>query len=107
MPNLALPGYPVSLANRMFGVFDYTGPASYITGGDQITASDFGMSTIDFVLAAQLSLSGSYQFLVLYPTLGSLNVGAVTIAWYLYAGAQVSPGTNLAGEHTHLMVWGI
>jgi hypothetical protein len=108
MPNLALTGYPISAANRILNVLDHTGPASYTTGGENVPASDFNMSTLDIVLAAQLTLSGNYSVLILYPAMGTGNVQSINIAWYAFpGGSQVSPGTNLTAEHIHLIAIGI
>lgn len=107
MPFLAISPHPINLANRTLGIFDYTGPANYTTGGDVIPAGDLGFSQIDFMSHADLSLSGTYQVLILYPALGTQNVNTITIAWYVVStGAQVAPGTNLSAEHVHLMVIG-
>jgi hypothetical protein len=102
-------GYPISVANRIENVVDYTGPVSYVTGGDIINARDLQMSAIDFVSAAQYSSSATYVLVVLYP-LVSPNAAAntVTLAWYVgVTGLQVTPGTNLSGEHVRLRVIGI
>lgn len=46
---------------RVFRPFTYTGPASYSTGGDAVTAADFGLSRLDYLVISAVS-EGGYGF---------------------------------------------
>jgi hypothetical protein len=101
-----LTGYPISLGDKQLGVYDHTGPSSYVTGGETVPANDFSMSTIDAVLMSQYSASGNYFIVVNYPTIA--NVNSVTFIWYQSLTYSQPPGgTNLSGEHFRIEVIGI
>ena len=78
--------------NRRIVTGTYTGPASYATGGDSITANDVGLSDIrelDFGLAADASAAN--------PRLLRMNTAGTKIMWYVpNTGSEVANGTNLS-----------
>lgn len=43
---------------RVVRPFTYTGPASYSTGGDAVTAADFGLSRLDYLIISGVSETG-------------------------------------------------
>lgn len=47
--------------NRVSRFARYTGPASYVTGGDAVTAADFGLSRLDYLVVAGVG-EGGYGF---------------------------------------------
>lgn len=76
-------------------VFQYTGPASYATGGDTLTATELGLSAIECVLG--LTISNGTLVLI-----GWWNRSTGKIMWFdSPAGAggtltQVANATNLS-----------
>jgi len=48
----------VTTENRVVRFATYTGPASYVTGGDAITAADFKLSRLDHLILSAASESG-------------------------------------------------
>jgi hypothetical protein len=44
-----LPGYPIYQGSKKISVIDYKGPASYVGGGETLTALQFGEGGIDFI----------------------------------------------------------
>ncbi len=80
----------------------YTGPASYATGGDPISASDFGLSDLRFVaVATALDVNNSNLRIV------ALNRAANKLIWIVpNTNAEVANGTNLSGYTTTIFVMG-
>jgi hypothetical protein len=104
-------GYPKVPGDQPESIIDVSGPASYtplvegspgppitpITGGQRITAADFGLQSLDFVVGMG-STFGSY-FVVVFPELttpppstqlpdGSFR--SALLAWMDIAGGQAS-----------------
>jgi hypothetical protein len=80
-------------------VAQYTGPVSYVTGGDPIsaTAPDFRMGNIRAILGNSGATNG-VKILMLW-----FDPVAYAIVWYdPLTGAQVAPGTNLSAFTTRL-----
>lgn len=107
-----LPGYPIYQGSKKISVIDYKGPASYVGGGETITAAQFGEGGIDFIepmnkkliaiaggLLAALTFSGT-DFVTI--EVGVATVGAVSsviIKWYVTAtGVEVAGGVDLSAE---------
>jgi hypothetical protein len=71
----------------------YTGPVSYVTGGDPIAGADVGCGTIDYIdFAGGGAYNGSNSvYLPTYiPATGK-------VIWYVPStNAEVAPGTNLS-----------
>lgn len=88
---LSLSAYPAdgSSSQKRQGA-GYTGPASYATGGDAVSAADVRMGTISYINGLTISngtavLHGWYN-----PTTGK-------ILWFVAAGTQVTNTTDLSG----------
>jgi hypothetical protein len=47
-----------TIENRVMRFATYTGPASYVTGGDAVTAADFKLSRLDHLIIAAVSEGG-------------------------------------------------
>lgn len=79
--------------NRRSVTGTYTGPTSYVTGGDSITANDLGLSDIrqlDLGIAADASNAN--------PRLLRLNGAGTKIMWFVpNTGSEVANATNLSG----------
>lgn len=102
-----LPGYPGNVANKKWEVFGYTGPASYVAGGDPVAASTLGWGGFDWISNCMDS-SGTYY---LEPsTVGGSNNAKPTILirWIVAAtGADAAPGTNLSAVGARLLAIGV
>lgn len=70
----------------------YTGPSSYVTGGDAISGPDCGLGSIDMILFAGLPYNGSNSvYLVHY------RAAAGKILWYVpNTNAEVANGVDLS-----------
>lgn len=104
---VTLDGYPQgAFGDRYASCVDHVGPASYIqvtagtppTGGDPLTAAEFGLKSLTMVFAA---MSDNGQFLaIVTPTVGAKGEPVSWTIMYLTAatGAQVAGATNLSGR---------
>lgn len=116
-----LAGYDTAIGNKWEVVYDLPGPASYATGGETITAAQFGHGGIEFVVPVQWTLQTVNSQLVVVPTSMSGNyfvgikftntslkdqaVASVTLQWYVTStGAEVAASTSLSGEHVRLKI---
>lgn len=78
----------------------YTGPTSYVTGGDPIAPADVGLGTIDLLLVAT-AYNGTDVRLVHYRT------GPGKILWMVpNTNAEVANGTDLSGYAASFLVAG-
>jgi hypothetical protein len=109
-----LPGFPTDVGGKRLSCIDHAGPASYSqvvtgsppTGGDTVTAVEFGMKWLDAVWGCALSDDGQYE-VELSPA-GSANEPSSFIAEWIIAatGAQVNAATNLSARKIRLMAIG-
>lgn len=77
-------------ATRIRRIGTYTGPASYATGGDLLSAAELALGKIDILTMEALS-NGSAVLIPRYNyTTGKLMV-------FDMAGAEVTAATNLSG----------
>jgi hypothetical protein len=67
----------------------YTGPASYPTGGDPFTAADLGLGHVQVILFEPFT-NGTVIILACY------EVAAETLKCYDMTGAEIGNGTNLS-----------
>ena len=108
MPNTILPDYPTKVGNKTLVILDHTGPASYATGGETVSAGEWFFSGIDMAKTAPLSMSGTYQVLTLYPAGGTARTTSVKLAWYVVAtGLEVGAAVNLSAEHVRVEILGV
>lgn len=76
------------IRRRVTGV--YTGPASYATGGDPLSAGQLGLGTIEFLdFANPVSATPACRLV------GYDNTNAKVI-WFDLAGAEIGNGTDLS-----------
>lgn len=80
-------------------VAGYTGPASYLTGGDVLTPNDFRMGKI-FAVLGGVAWNGTLSYLLVFDPVNT------KLVWVDMAGAQVANGTDLSGYTARLEVLG-
>ena len=124
-------GYPKVPGDNPESIIDVSGPTAYVqlvagsagppivqpTGGQRMSASAFGLQSLDFVAAMGTASNGLY-FVVVVPDLIQLQppnlptslpdgtFGAVRLAWMLFAGGQVAASTNLSTSIIRLFARG-
>lgn len=81
------PGQNTGTCKRQ--VAQYAGPAAYAAGGDPLTPEQFRLGTIDAIFA--LSISNGTN--VLHGWYDQVNQ---TIMWFVAAGTEVTPATDLS-----------
>ena len=114
MANTILPGYEMPIGEKVFIVFDHTGPASYVlfvspsTGGDAVNASDLGRGGFDFIDSDMTDPLGQVYAQVQPVNGGNGNaIPSVRLIWYSLvtatiggqaqtANTQIVAGTNLS-----------
>jgi hypothetical protein len=111
MGNVAVNGYVDIVGKHGQWIGDHTGPASYVawaaptTGGDVVTAKQFGLRSIDMISPAGIDTSGTYN--VRPQCTGTGLRQTWTLIWYTTAtGSQVAAGTNLSAIKIRLNVHG-
>jgi hypothetical protein len=78
---------------RIRKIGGYTGPASYATGGDAITAGELGMARIELLLLGDATNGTLYRHLVFIP---NTTTGGGLIRWLdATNGAEIANATNL------------
>ena len=105
--------YPKVPGDQPWSITDIHGPTSYTTvtsgtppsGGQRITAADFGMGSFDFVVA-MASNNGAMSVTVIpegFALGGSFE--AVLLKW-MTASGEVATGTNISSSTVRLMAIG-
>lgn len=86
---------------------DYTGPASYVTGGVTVSSSAFGLSTgVYGIWPMDLTVSGTFYIRVF--SVPSPKKNSVKIKWFTAAtNAEVGNGTNLSAEKVRVLGLGV
>jgi len=116
--------FPKVPGDQPWSIIDVAGPLSYVqlvpgavgppstppSGAQRVTAQDFGLQALDFVVAMANPL-GLY-FGLIVPLGGTLTVPrlflgddmeAVLLVWMLIAGGQAAAGTNLSTTRLRLL----
>lgn len=99
-----LPGYPTKFGNKNFQVVELNGPTLYATGGQLISASQFGFGGFDHIACDCFSRSGTYYGRVQYLPIDatpSLPLGAArtaNIVWYVTATNAEAGALDLSAE---------
>jgi hypothetical protein len=92
MPDTAVSGYTDIIGKHGLWVGDHTGPASYVAGGESITAQSKGLRSLDYLDVEALSHSGNYSLQVQSPVGSGGSVQAQTLRWYVAnAGSGFEP----------------
>lgn len=85
-------------------VIDHTGPKSYTTGGQTLTASRYGLRSLDYV-GGGISVSGTY--VARGKAVGKGNRTTYTLVWFVVStGAEVGSGVDLSAETVKLFAVG-
>jgi hypothetical protein len=95
-----LDGYPQMVGSKIESVLEVTGPASYTqvsvatppTGGQAITAKEFGLKYIDHISDA-LSNNGAYIVKFTPTVTGTKGVTAGILMWITAAGGAEASGS--------------
>jgi len=112
MPNTILPGYVTEVANKYELIVDHTGPASYVTGGETINASDFGLGGIETIAIHAVSSPGGNGATVVFSTTVVTQgnaVKSVKIKWFTTASmaTESTAATNLSTQSIRLQIRGV
>ena len=111
-------GFPIYPGgSKKLSVFDFKGPSSYSTGGETLSAAQFGESGIDFIEPMNkgiasctqgavarnqlfpLSFSGTYFVTITVATTAEGAIASVTVMWFVAAtGAEVAAAVDLSAE---------
>lgn len=79
---------------RIRKIGGYTGPASYATGGDPITAGELGMARLELLLLSAATNGTLYRTLVFVP---NTVTGGGTIRWLdATNGTEIAAAANLS-----------
>lgn len=115
MGNTAAKGYadPIGGRSRLW-IGDHTGPLSYTqwsapsTGGDVLQSKYLGLSTMNFVVATGISVSGTYYVEAKLAAGSGASPTSAILVWYETAspGTQPSASTNLSTETVRLLCIG-
>lgn len=121
MADTMLPGYISTIGSKYNAIVDHLGPTSYVTGGETITAAQYGVGGIEFVNTMNdftqgtaqytgVSFSGTYFVNVIMPTTTALGgaLSKFTLKWYVVAtGAEVANTTNLSAEKVRFQFFAV
>jgi hypothetical protein len=102
----AVSGAQDTFGGKFYGIADYSGPASYVSGGDAVDPHIFGFPN------AILTLIGSEDQSNTYIAVPRPMASGFQVAWQLVwrtasTGAEVAPGTNLSTFTVRLSALGI
>lgn len=93
MADTAVSGYLDIWGKHGAWVGDHTGPASYATGGESISAGPKGLRSLDFMGVEEISYSGNYLAKVVSPIGSGGSAQARKLRWFYNDTAPV--GTPL------------
>lgn len=94
-----------TLENRVARVFTYTGPASYATGGDAVTAGDFKLSRVDFIVFDNVGEAG--HTFAYDPSANKIMAFWVDTTVDGAPLAEVTASTDLSGNIVHGVAYGL
>jgi len=103
MPTLESGGRNLDvLSTHRAWIDKYTGPASYVTGGDAFVPGDLKLGTIDFI-AFELAIDAAgVIYGLVYDTANE------KVIWYvLSTGLEVANGTDLSGFSARFAAFGL
>lgn len=85
---------------RIRKIGQFTGPSSYTTGGDPLTAATLGLGRVEY-LSCELFDNGTVVIVGVY------QVTAATMKFYDMAGAQIANGTDLSAYNARFEAIGL
>lgn len=98
MGNTAVKGYTDVWGKHGAAIYDHTGPASYVTGGEKLTPQSLGLRNIDWVEPMR-SASGAIVVIALSPAGNGGNATSIILQWqFTTTGSIASVGTGTAGS---------
>jgi hypothetical protein len=111
----ALKGFPQSDGGKIESIIEKTGPASYTqvttgsppTGGQSVTAAEFGMKSIDFIEAC---MSDDGQFIAFAsPAIAGVSPSATWVLLWMvsHTGLEVAGAVNLSARTIRLRAIGM
>jgi hypothetical protein len=97
MGNTAVKGYTDVWGKHGAAIYDHTGPASYVTGGEKLTPQSFNLRSIDWAESMRSS-NGALSAIAVSPPGGGGNATSITLLWQ-YSGTTsvASVSQNAAG----------
>lgn len=97
MGNTAVKGYTDVWGKHGAAIYDHTGPASYVIGGETLRPNFFGLRSIDW-FEAMRSSNGALSAISISPPGGGGNATSVVMKWqYAGTGSVASVSQNAAG----------
>ena len=90
-------GYPDYIGKRLAFAGSYTGPKSYVTGGDPIQLPGF-QNYIDSIDGARASVSGTYVVTPIPSVAGPRATWKLKWSTYAAPQTEVAAATDLSGE---------
>lgn len=96
MGNTAVKGYTDVIGKHGLAVYDHTGPASYVVGGETLFATAFGLRSIDFI-TAMISSDGIYEIVAVSPSGGGGNPTSLRVRWEFATTGSVASVTGTGG----------
>lgn len=105
MADTILPGYGTQWGNKNVTVIDHLGPASYATGGETLTAAQFGYGGIE-VIVGSMDASSTYFVEAIHPGVGGAPA-TIKLQWFTMNGTEVSNATNLSTKSVRLIIVGV
>lgn len=99
----AVPNGQDTFGGHFYGAADYTGPASYVQGGDAIDPHIFGFPNTILTLIGSMDQTGTY---IAIPRPMFNGTTAWQLEWRTPAGAEVAANFNLSGFTVRLSAVG-
>lgn len=92
--------YIDSTSSQMLRTMRWTGPASYATGGEDVSPSVFGVGYVNAILAAVITDGATTR-------VGAWNAATGKLLWFVpNTNAEVANATNLSTFTGALVVFG-
>ena len=94
-----------TFGGTLFGATDYSGPTSYVQGGDAIDPKQFGFQSTIVILWGTVDHSNTYEVVAL-PIQN--NITQWRLVWQVLAtGLEVGAEVNLSGATVRLAAIGV
>lgn len=99
-------GWPEPVGTKKAEVLVYTGPSSYVAGGDPIAAATLGWGGFDFISGGMLDSTGTYY---LQPVFSGFSARTVVKILFIIAstGLEEAAGTNVSTSTARLLALGV